>query len=437
MRHGKWIHPTGRNVDHPGNLVFTSPVGLLESYCCKLFSMLEMESTRSGAIAFEMIFIANQGCVTRIPALLTISTDSFKIDVRNREGNDLIAPEDFGVVNMITTPKPESQQLEAIERTRESVARLREQLAKVIIGQGGVVNQVLIAILTRSHALLVGVPGLAKTLLISSIAETLDLTFKRIQFTPDLMPSDITGTEVIYSDPATNERQFKFLKGPIFANIVLADEINRTPPKTQAAMLESMQERKVSVGGEDFPLPNPFFVLATQNPIEQEGTYPLPEAQLDRFMFMIKVDYPSEEEEFEIMKAYTGAQGEKPVSVLNTAEILEIQRLVRTVPVADRVIRYAEKLVRVTRPKSNEALAFCKEWLTWGAGPRAGLNLILAAKAHALINGQNYVGCDNVSSVAPPIFRHRLIPNFAAQSEGLNADDIAEKIIEEVPKFEA
>ena len=338
---------------------------------------------------------------------------------------------------MITKPEPESQQLEAIERTRESVARLREQLAKVIIGQGGVVSQVLIAILTRSHALLVGVPGLAKTLLISSIAETLDLTFKRIQFTPDLMPSDITGTEVIYSDPATNERQFKFLKGPIFANIVLADEINRTPPKTQAAMLESMQERKVSVGGEDFPLPNPFFVLATQNPIEQEGTYPLPEAQLDRFMFMIKVDYPSEEEEFEIMKAYTGAQGEKPVSVLNTAEILEIQRLVRTVPVADHVMRYAEKLVRVTRPKSKEALAFCKEWLTWGAGPRAGLNLILAAKAHALINGQNYVSCDNVSSVAPPIFRHRLIPNFAAQSEGLNADDIAEKIIEEVPKFEA
>jgi MoxR-like ATPase len=292
----------------------------------------------------------------------------------------------------------------------------------------------MIAILTRSHALLVGVPGLAKTLLVSSLAEALHLSFKRIQFTPDLMPSDITGTEVIYSDPATNEREFKFLRGPIFANIILADEINRTPPKTQAAMLESMQERKVTVGGEDHLLPEPFFVLATQNPIEQEGTYPLPEAQLDRFMFMIKVDYPSEEEEFQIMKTYTGNEAGKPDPVLTAEEILEMQRAVRNMPVADHIIRYAEKLVRVTRPNSEEALEFCTKWLTWGAGPRAGLNLVLAAKAHALLKGESHVSCDDIAAVAPPIFRHRIIPNFSAQSEGLTPDDITAKILESVPK---
>ena len=260
---------------------------------------------------------------------------------------------------------------------QDAVQRVRAELGKVIIGQDEVINEVMIAILTRSHALLVGVPGLAKTLLISSLAESLDLSFKRIQFTPDLMPSDITGTEVIYSDPETNERQFKFLPGPIFANIILADEINRTPPKTQASMLESMQERKVTVGGEDHPLPEPFFVLATQNPIEQEGTYPLPEAQLDRFMFMIKVDYPGEEEEFQILKAYTGNEGARPDPVLGAGEILDMQRAVRHMPVADHILRYAERLVRVTRPGSEEALEFCSKWLTWGAGPRAGLNLVL------------------------------------------------------------
>ncbi|MCS5540909.1 MAG: MoxR family ATPase, partial [Roseibacillus sp.] len=266
------------------------------------------------------------------------------------------------------------------------------------------------------------------------LAEALRLSFKRIQFTPDLMPSDITGTEVIYSDPATNEREFKFLRGPIFANIILADEINRTPPKTQAAMLESMQERKVTVGGEDHPLPEPFFVLATQNPIEQEGTYPLPEAQLDRFMFMIRVDYPDEEEEFQILKTYTGNEGGRPDPVLGAEEILEMQRAVRNMPVADHILRYAEKLVRVTRPDSDEALEFCSKWLTWGAGPRAGLNLVLAAKANALLNGQSHVSCEDVAAVAPPIFRHRIIPNFSAQSEGLTADDITTKILESVPK---
>ena len=267
---------------------------------------------------------------------------------------------------MSTSPEAVSQ--DSI-RLQGAVERVRAELSKVIIGQDQVVNEVMIAILTRSHALLVGVPGLAKTLLISSLADVLDLSFKRIQFTPDLMPSDITGTEVIYSDPATNEREFKFLQGPIFANIILADEINRTPPKTQASMLESMQERKVTIGGDDHPLPEPFFVLATQNPIEQEGTYPLPEAQLDRFMFMIRVDYPDEEEEFKILKAYTGDHGERPEPVLGAEEILEMQRAVRNMPVADHILRYAEKLVRVTRPDSEEALEFCSKWLTWGRGP--------------------------------------------------------------------
>ena len=297
-------------------------------------------------------------------------------------------------------------------------------------------DQVLISIFTRSHALLVGVPGLAKTLLVSTLAQTLHLSFKRIQFTPDLMPSDITGTEVIYQDPATNVREFRFLKGPIFANMILADEINRTPPKTQAAMLEAMQERKVTVGGSDYHLPDPFFVLATQNPIEQEGTYPLPEAQLDRFMFMIVVDYPSHREERQIMKMATGASLAKPQAVMTEQEILDLQQVVRRMPVAEHVYAYAEKLVRVTRPKSPEALEFCRKWLTWGAGPRAGLNLILAAKARAMLNGQHYVSCEDVAAVVLPILRHRLIPNFAAQSELVTSDDIARKILEAVPKDE-
>ena len=329
-----------------------------------------------------------------------------------------------------------SSDLQAVQQLKAACARIKAELGKVIVGQEQVVDQVLIAILTRSHALLVGVPGLAKTLLVSTLSQTLHLSFKRIQFTPDLMPSDITGTEVIYQDPATNERQFRFLKGPIFANMILADEINRTPPKTQAAMLEAMQERKVTVGGADHVLPDPFFVLATQNPIEQEGTYPLPEAQLDRFMFMISVDYPSDAEELQIMKMATGVSLGKPAAVLTEQEILGLQQIVRRMPVADHVYAYAEKLVRVTRPKSDEALDFCKKWLTWGAGPRAGLSLILGAKARAMLHGQYYVSCDDVAAVALPIFRHRLIPNFAAQSESVTADDITRKILESVPKDE-
>jgi MoxR-like ATPase len=328
------------------------------------------------------------------------------------------------------------QDLQAVEHLKEASGRIRTELAKVIIGQDEVVEQTLISIFTRSHALLVGVPGLAKTLLVSTLAQTLHMSFKRIQFTPDLMPSDITGTEVIYQDPQTNVREFRFLKGPIFANMILADEINRTPPKTQAAMLEAMQERKVTVGGNDFPLPDPFFVLATQNPIEQEGTYPLPEAQLDRFMFMITVDYPTAEEELQIMKMATGAPLEKPNAVLSVEEILRLQQIVRRIPVADHVYAYAERLVRSTRPKTSEALDFCQKWLSWGAGPRAGLNLILAAKARAILHGQTYVSCDDVAAVAPPVFRHRIVANFAAQSEGVTSDDITRRILETIPKDE-
>src|SRR5438045_954629 len=334
----------------------------------------------------------------------------------------------------LASSKASQQDLQAVEQLKSACAKIKSELSKIIVGQEVVVDQVLIAILTRSHALLVGVPGLAKTLLVSTLSQTLHLSFKRIQFTPDLMPSDITGTEVIYQDPATNERQFRFLKGPIFANIILADEINRTPPKTQAAMLEAMQERKVTVGGEDYKLPDPFFVLATQNPVEQEGTYPLPEAQLDRFMFMILVDYPSAMEERAIMKMATGVGGERPTAVLSGEDILTLQNTVRKMPVAEHVYAYAEKLVRVTRPKQPEALDFCRKWLTWGAGPRASLNLILGAKAHAILKGQFHVGVDDVQAVALPIFRHRIIPNFAAQSEGVTADDITRKILETIPK---
>jgi len=331
-------------------------------------------------------------------------------------------------------PRTPDADLEAIQHLKSAHAAIRNELRKAIVGQEKVIDELLIAIFTRSHALLVGVPGLAKTLLISSLAQTLHLNFKRIQFTPDLMPSDITGTEVIYHDQETNQRTFKFLKGPIFSNIILADEINRTPPKTQAAMLEAMQERKVTVGGQDYKLPDPFFVLATQNPVEQEGTYPLPEAQLDRFMFMIHVDYPSSAEERLIMKMATGATTQAISAVLSGENIVALQQTVRRVPVAEHIYAYAEKLVRVTRPQTPEALDFCKKWLTWGAGPRASLNLILAAKARAILMGQYHVSCDDVAAVAPAVFRHRLIPNFAAQSEGVNSDAIVKKIIEAVPK---
>jgi len=326
--------------------------------------------------------------------------------------------------------------LQAVQNLQAARGAIKNELAKVIVGQQDVIDELLISIFTRSHALLVGVPGLAKTLLISTLAQTLALSFKRIQFTPDLMPTDITGTEMIYEDTATKERKFKFLPGPIFANIILADEINRTPPKTQAAMLEAMQERRVTVGGVDHKLPDPFFVLATQNPVEQEGTYPLPEAQLDRFMFMILVDYPSASEERQIMKMATSISNAQPTAVLTGEDIIALQQTVRRMPVADHVYAYAEKLVRVTRPKTPEALDFVKKWVTWGAGPRASLNLIMAAKARAILNGQVHVSCDDVAAVTVPIFRHRLIPNFAAQSEGVTSVDITNKILAAIPKDE-
>jgi MoxR-like ATPase len=327
--------------------------------------------------------------------------------------------------------------VELLETLRGAHQQMRRELGKIIIGQEKVLDELLMAIFCRGHALLVGVPGLAKTLMVSTLAQALDLTFKRIQFTPDLMPTDITGTEVIQDDPATRQRMFKFLPGPIFANIVLADEINRTPPKTQAALLESMQERKASIGGVDYPMKDPFFVLATQNPIEQEGTYPLPEAQLDRFLFMINVDYPSDAEEEQIMRLGTSDTQTTVSKVLHGEDILKLQHIVRRVPVADHVFGYAKKITRMTRPGTPEAADFVNKWLTWGAGPRASMNLILAAKAHAVLLGRHHVSADDVAAVAEPILRHRLIPNFTAQSEGVGVGEIIKRLLGAVPKNQA
>src|SRR3954470_6382517 len=281
--------------------------------------------------------------------------------------------------------------VQMLESLRKAHQLLRSEVGKIIIGQEKVLDQLLMAVFCRGHALLVGVPGLAKTLMVSTLAQALDLSFKRIQFTPDLMPTDITGTEVIQDDPVTRQRMFKFLPGPLFANIVLADEINRTPPKTQAALLESMQERKASIGGTDYPMKDPFFVLATQNPIEQEGTYPLPEAQLDRFLFLIKVEYPTDKEEEQIMRQGTSTFSAQISKVLHGEDILKLQHIVRRVPVADHVFNFAKRLTRMSRPGTPEAADFVNKWLTWGAGPRASMNLILAAKAHAILNGNFHV----------------------------------------------
>jgi MoxR-like ATPase len=309
--------------------------------------------------------------------------------------------------------------------------RLRAQVGQVIVGQEQVVEQLVLAIAARGHAILVGVPGLAKTLLVSTLARTLDLDFHRIQFTPDLMPGDITGAEVLHTDQATGERSFRFVKGPVFTNLLLADEINRTPPKTQAALLEAMQERQVSAAGQAMPLPDPFFVLATQNPIEQEGTYPLPEAALDRFLFLIQVDYPSAEEEAEIMRRTTGGDPVELEQVLSAEQLIEMQQLVRKVPIAEPVLQYAVTLARRTRPAEADAPGFIQQWVTWGAGPRAAQNMILAAKARALLNGRMHVSTDDINSVAPAVMRHRLLTNFAAQAENITADDIVARLIEE------
>jgi MoxR-like ATPase len=323
--------------------------------------------------------------------------------------------------------------LKAAESLKDSYERINSAIHRVIIGQEEVLEQLLISILARGHCLLVGVPGLAKTLLVSSLAQAISLSFKRIQFTPDLMPSDITGTEVIQDDPTTGERRFKFLKGPVFANVLLADEINRTPPKTQAALLEAMQERQVSVGGEKYPVPDPFFVLATQNPIEQEGTYPLPEAQLDRFLFMVLVDYPTVTEEIEIMKRMTAGPPPQPEVVLTGEEILRCQEVVRRVPVADQIFAYAADLVRRTRPREPEVPDYVREGVTWGAGPRASMNLIAAGKVRALLHGRFHVNWDDIRAVAKPVLRHRIILSFAAQAEGMTPDMLVERLLEEIP----
>ena len=318
--------------------------------------------------------------------------------------------------------------LQLLEKLDDVKSRFFSEIAKSIIGQKNVLNHILIALLCKGHTLIVGVPGLAKTLMIKSMADLLDLSFSRIQFTPDLMPSDITGTEVIEEDQTTGKRSFRFFKGPVFGNIILADEINRTPPKTQAALLEAMQEHKVTAAGNTYDLEEPFFVLATQNPIEQEGTYPLPEAQLDRFMFNILIDYPTHEDEVSIVKVTTAHKKSKLNQVISREEILKFQDLVRRVPVADNVIEYAVNLVSATRPGEN-AQDFINEWVDWGAGPRASQFLILGAKAKAILDGRPTADIDDVKSLSLPVLRHRILPNFNAEAEGVSVDDIINRVI--------
>lgn len=325
--------------------------------------------------------------------------------------------------------KPTRSDVEAVRTLNESYRKIKTEIAKVIVGQDAIIEQLFISLLSRGHCLLIGVPGLAKTLLIKTLADVLDLNFNRIQFTPDLMPSDITGTEIIEEDKKSGGKMFKFVQGPIFANIVLADEINRTPPKTQAALLEAMQEHKVTAGGKTYTLDEPFFVLATQNPIEQEGTYPLPEAQLDRFMFNLWLEYPSFQEELLIVKSTTGLYTPQLRHVLNAEDIIEYQNLVRRVPVADSVVEFAVQLVSKTRPKNQHAPQFIKDWLTWGAGPRASQYLILGAKTRAILNGKYTPDIDDVRAIAVSVLRHRIITNFNAEADGITPLTVVEKLL--------
>lgn len=337
----------------------------------------------------------------------------------------------------MTEPQPQTEiTSESIDQLVKAFDDLRTQMGRVIVGQDAVIEQLLIALFTKGHVLLEGVPGLAKTLMISTLSRALSLTFARIQFTPDLMPADITGTDVLQENRETGERVFRFLQGPLFHQIVLADEINRTPPKTQAALLEAMQERQVTVGQTRHLLSNPFFVLATQNPIEQEGTYPLPEAQQDRFMFKVFVDYPTFSEERAIAKATTGTKKVDVEPVLNTEQILELQQLVRSVPISDHVIDYAIALVRQTRPGEPEAPDFVKETLSFGAGPRAVQFLIMGGKARALIHGRMHVAIEDVQAVAKAVLRHRIVTNFTAQSDGITEDQVIDRLVEETPSRE-
>lgn len=326
----------------------------------------------------------------------------------------------------------EKQDLEAVEKLNQARNKIKNEIKKVIVGQERVIDELLIALLSNGHCLLIGVPGLAKTLMISTISNILDLKFNRIQFTPDLMPSDITGTEIIQESQATGERTFRFVKGPVFANIVLADEINRTPPKTQAALLQAMQEHEVTAGGETFKLAEPFFVLATQNPIELEGTYPLPEAQLDRFMFNIYVDYPSEEEENTIVKSTTSAYDWDLDKVMGAEEIVRLQKLARRVPVSDHVVGYAVRLARATRPNENNSLPYIRNWVNWGAGPRASQYMILGAKTRAILDGRYTPSVEDVRAAAKPVLRHRIVTSFNAEADGVGALDVIEKLLDDV-----
>lgn len=325
--------------------------------------------------------------------------------------------------------QPGKRDLEIVEQLKEAHDRITTEIAKLIVGQRQVIDELLISLLSRGHCLLIGVPGLAKTLLISTLARVLNLSFSRIQFTPDLMPSDITGTEVIEEDVSTGKKTFKFVRGPVFANIVLADEVNRTPPKTQAALLQAMQEHEVSVGGQTYKLDEPFFVLATQNPIEQEGTYPLPEAQLDRFMFSLWVDYPAPEEEEQIVRSTTSAYSAELQKLLGAQEIVALQELVRRVPVADAVIHYAVDLVRKTRPKHDGAPQFIRDWISWGAGPRASQYLILGAKTRAILDGRPTPDIADVRAVTLPVLRHRLVTNFNAEADGVETEEIIRRLL--------
>ncbi|MEJ5262308.1 MAG: MoxR family ATPase [Ignavibacterium sp.] len=325
--------------------------------------------------------------------------------------------------------------VELVQQLNKKITDVKSEIAKVIVGQDEIIDQLIIALMSRGHCLLVGVPGLAKTLLIKTLAEVMDLKFSRIQFTPDLMPSDITGTEVLEEDQLSKKRNFRFIAGPIFANMILADEINRTPPKTQAALLEAMQEHKVTASGVTHQLPEPFFVLATQNPIEQEGTYPLPEAQLDRFMFNLWLDYPTYEEEIKVVQTTTSGYNAKLNKVVTAQEILTFQDLIRRVPVADNVIQFAVKVSNMTRPVNGSSPQFVKQWITWGAGPRASQYLILAAKSRAVIQGRFTPNIDDVKAAMLPVLRHRIITNFSAEAEGISSVDVIKKLLEETEKF--
>jgi MoxR-like ATPase len=327
-------------------------------------------------------------------------------------------------------PRERKGDLEAIEALASARDAILGEVRKAIVGQNQVLDELLVAILADGHCLLIGVPGLAKTLMVSTLAAVIDLGFKRIQFTPDLMPSDITGTDIIEEDPGTHARSFKFIKGPVFANVVLADEINRTPPKTQAALLQAMQEKQVTTGGNTYPLALPFFVLATQNPIELEGTYPLPEAQLDRFMFSVHVDYPSEEEEREIVESTTSAYVPDLKVILSGADIIRLQKLVRRVPVPDHVLAYAVRLARSTRP-TDDSPDYIRNWVSWGAGPRASQYLVLGAKTRAILRGKFAPETEDVRAVAQPVLRHRIVTNFNAEADGVSASDIVDRLVKE------